>query len=86
MELKKFEIEVHNIFMTEHYDIDDAETVEELQKCKPIKDLLNVLSEKFKPQYSETIIILQYCKLVRNIKEKPVEQMGCLRMKTTECN
>ena len=35
--------------------------------------LLEVLSEKFKPQYIETIVSLQYCKLIRKQNDNAEE-------------
>ena len=40
-----------------------------------------MISRKFKPQYNETILSLQYCKLTTEEKENTEEWMGHMRVK-----
>ena len=47
--------------------------------------LFEVLSKKFKPQHNETILLLQYWKLIREQSENAGEWMDCLRLKENEC-
>ena len=48
-------------------------------------ELFKVLNEKFKPQHFETILLLQYFKLVREEKHRAEEWMGYLKIKVKEC-
>ena len=47
--------------------------------------LFEVVSEKFKPQYNETILSLQYNNLIREQGENAEEWLGHLRIKANEC-
>ena len=47
--------------------------------------LFEVKSEKFKPQCNETILSLQYCKLIRQQSEQAEELVGYLRIKANKC-
>ena len=60
-------------------------TDNEQEKCKTSSELFKVLCEKFKPQHNEIILSLLCCKLVREEKETAKEWMGCIRVKTNEC-
>ena len=44
-----------------------------------------MLSEKFKPLQKETILSLQYCKLITEEEESAGEGMKCVRVKANEC-
>ena len=46
--------------------------------------LFEVLSEKFKPKHNETILPLQFCKLIRQQNKNADEGMGHLRIKANE--
>ena len=45
------------------------QTAEEQEMCKSSTDLFKILNEKFKPEHNETILSLQYCKLLRMMTE-----------------
>ena len=46
--------------------------------------LLEVLSDKFKPQHNETVLSLQYCKLTREQNENAEDWMVNLIIKENE--
>ena len=46
--------------------------------------MFEVLSEKFKLQPNETILLLQYCKLIGDQNEKAKEWMGCNTIETND--
>ena len=54
------------------------------EKCQTCFGLLKVLSAKFKMQHDETIVSLQYCKLVRE-EESAEELMDHLIIKANKC-
>ena len=58
---------------------------EEKEKCKTIMGLFKVLSELFKSQHIETVLPLQYCKLLGEPSDDAAEWIGCLRVKANEC-
>ena len=55
------------------------------EKYKPSSGLFEVLCEKFDPWYNDTILSLQYCKLVRDEKESTEAWIGHLKVKANEC-
>ena len=57
---------------------------EEQEKCKASMGLSEVLCEKFKLQNNDTMLSLQYCKLIRQQNENGEEWMGHLRIKAGE--
>ena len=60
-------------------------TVEEQEMCKSSPELFQTLGEKFKPQHNETILLLQYCKLLRDSDRSVHEWIGHLRVKADKC-
>ena len=58
---------------------------EEQEKCKTSIALFAVLSENFKLQHNETILSVQYCKLIRQQSENAQEWADPLRIKMHEC-
>ena len=54
--------------------------------CKSNAGLFQTVDEKFKSQYNETALQLQYCKLLRDCDESTKKWMGCLRTMAYECN
>ena len=54
--------------------------------CDMLEGLFNMLTSKFRPQFNETIKLLQLRKLCRNDKENVEEWMGRLRVTAIECN
>ena len=58
---------------------------EEQEKCRTSTGLFEVLNEKFKPQYNETIVPLQYCTLIRDQNKNAKERMGHLKIKASKC-
>ena len=54
--------------------------------CNEEEDLFETLSNKFKPQYNETLKLLNVNKLVRQHNESEEEWMGRIRVSDTECN
>ena len=56
--------------------------VTEPETYQTVKGLLEIIGEKFKSQHNEAC----YWKLVKQYDKREEEQMGCLRVKTTECN
>ena len=98
-ELHNFQIEVRNIFLTNSYKkmpininllghegfrliqtLNDNEKV----KCKTSTGLFEVITQNFKLQHNDTILLLQYCKLIREEKENTEEWMAWLRVKANE--
>ena len=55
------------------------------EKCNTSLGLFEVFSEQFKSKLSETILSLQYCKLIRQQSENAEEWMNCLTSKASEC-
>ena len=51
-----------------------------------MEGLFTSFNNKFKPQFIETIKLLQFHKLSRQTKENAEEQMGRLRLAAVECN
>ena len=49
------------------------------KRARQAKGCLKCLVRKIKHQYSETILLFQYCKLIREKKENAKEWMGHLR-------
>ena len=58
---------------------------EEQGRCKTSVVLFGVLSEKFKPWHNETLLPLQYCKLIRQESVNAEEWMDCLKIRANEC-
>ena len=54
--------------------------------CDTLEGLFNTLTSKFKPQFNETVKLLQFRKLSRNDGGKIEEWMGRLRVAAIECN
>ena len=50
-----------------------------------LKELFDGVSEESKMQHNETILFMQYWKLVRHCDETREEGMGQLRVNATEC-
>ena len=64
----------------------EALTNEEKCACNPLEGLFEILMNKFKPQFNETIKSLQFYKLSRQDGESAEEFLGRLRSSTVECN
>ena len=61
-------------------------TTEEREACNMLEGLFEMLDNKFKPQYNETIKSLQFRKLYQ-FKNKSIEEwMGRLHIAVVECN
>ena len=58
-------------------------TTAEQETCETVKGLFDMLGIKFKPQHQETIVLQQYCRLVRHSGESAEEWM---RIKNRELN
>ena len=58
---------------------------EEQVKCRTSMGLLEVFSEKFKPQHNERILSLKYCKWIREENENAMKWMCYLRIKINKC-
>ena len=58
----------------------------EKEMCNTLEGLFETLSNKFKPQYSETIKSPQFRKLYRYDDKNIEEWMGRLHVATVECN
>ena len=54
--------------------------------CNTLEWLFQTLTNKFKPQFNETIKSLQFHKLSRQDGESAEEWLGRLRMSEVECN
>ena len=54
--------------------------------CNTLQGLFNTLAMKFKPQFNETIKLLQFRKLYRLEGESTEEWMGRLQIAAVECN
>ena len=54
-------------------------------KCQTSPGLFEVQSEKFKHQHDEPVLLLQYCKLIKEEKESAEEWMSHLRVKANKC-
>ena len=52
--------------------------------CRTSAGLFELLSDKFKSKYNETILSLQYCKLLREQNEDAKGWIGYLRIKANE--
>ena len=61
-------------------------TTTEKETCITLEGLFNMLTNKFKPQYNETIKSLQFRKLCRYEDENVEEWMGRLWVAAVECN
>ena len=61
-------------------------TTTEKETCNTLEGLFNTLTNKFKPQYNETIRLLQFRKLCRYEDENVEEWMGRLWVAAVECN
>ena len=59
---------------------------EEKDTCSTLEGLFKILTNKFRLQFNETIISLQFCKLSRQDGENAEEWIGRLRLSTIECN
>ena len=46
--------------------------------------LFKVLSENFKTQHNEMILLLQYCELIREQSKSPKEWTDCIRIKASD--
>ena len=57
----------------------------EQEACNAKESLFEMLNNKFKPQYNETIKS-KMCKLLRQTNENTEEWMGRIRVAATECN
>ena len=64
------------------------ESLTETEKCtcNTLQGLFDTLAAKFKPQFDETIKLLQFRKLYRFKGESVEEWMGRLRIAAAECN
>ena len=58
----------------------------EQEACNEVECLFEILNNKFRLQYNETIKSLQLYKLVKQQNESTEEWMGRLRMATIECS
>ena len=58
----------------------------EKETCNTFEGLVETLTNKFKPQYNETIKSLQFRKLYRYDDENVEEWMGRLWVAVVECN
>ena len=58
----------------------------EKEACSTLEGLVNMLADKFKPQYNETIKSFQFRKLYRLENESADEWMGRLHVALAECN
>ena len=61
-------------------------TEAEKHTCNTLQGLFDTLSTKFKPQFNETIKLLQFRKLYRFKGKSTEEWMGKLRIAVAECN
>ena len=61
-------------------------TTTEKETCNTLEGLSDMLTNKFKPQYNETIRSLQFRKLCRYEDENVEEWMGRLWVAVVECN
>ena len=61
-------------------------TTTEKETCHTFEGLFDMLTNKFKPQYNETIKLLQFRKLCRYEDENIEEWMGRLWVAAVECN
>ena len=59
---------------------------EEKDMCSTLEGLFQILTNKFRPHFNETIISLQLCKLSRQDGENVEECMGRLQISAIECN
>ena len=55
------------------------------KSAQPACGYFKVLSETFKPQHNETILSLQYCKLIREQSENAEGLKGHLKIQTNIC-
>ena len=58
----------------------------EKQACSTLQGLFDTLGKKFRPQYNETIKLLQFRKLYRFKGKSAEEWMGRLHVAVAECN
>ena len=61
-------------------------TEAEKHACNTLQGLFDTLATKFKPQFNETIKLLQFRKLYRFEGKSAAEWMGRLRIAVGECN
>ena len=61
-------------------------TTDEKETCNMLEGLLEILCNKFKPQYNETIKLLQFRKLYRYGNENVEEWIGRLCVTAVECS
>ena len=52
-----------------------------IEKFRTSTGLFEVLIDKFKPQYNETILSSQHCKLTPEQNKNAEKWMGCLKIK-----
>ena len=53
----------------------------ELEACETVKGWSDMLGDKFKPEYNEMIMLLQYCNLVKYLYKSEEEFTGRMRVK-----
>ena len=58
---------------------------EEKEKCGTTAGLLEVFSAKYNPKHNKTILLLHYCKLIREQSENAQELIGFPKIKANEC-
>ena len=58
----------------------------EKDRYNTLEGLFEILTNKFRPQFSETIKSLQFCKLSRQKEENAEEWMGRLWLSAIKCN
>ena len=97
-----FRLEVNNIFVTyntPHAEqlaivknwlgrkgLQFIESLTHMEKSNTVEGLLEMLNNKFKPQFNETMKSLQFCKLSRQRAENAEEWMGRLRLAAIDCS
>ena len=64
----------------------ETPTMAERETCNTLEGLFETLANKFKPQYNETIKLLQFRKLYWLENENEEEWMGRLHMAAVKCN
>ena len=47
----------------------------EQEKCENVKGMFNTLTEKFEAQYTEIMLSVQYCKLIRKTDESKIYEV-----------
>ena len=63
-----------------------ALNVKEARKVQTSMGLFEVLSEKCRGQHNETVLSLQYCKIITEQRKNAEEWMGCLRIRKMNVN